>query len=370
MSVHAQGLPTPNTFRLAAERLLPTLLLGVLPVALVALVVVETAVFSHYMWDFRIFWNAGHDVLSGLSPYPPPDAHRIAAENTFVYPPESALAFVPLALLPYHVALPLFLAVLLASVLLTLRVLGVRDWRCYGAAFLMAPVIGAVTNGAISALLALGIALAWRYRDSWKIAAAAVAGVVVAKLFLWPLLFWLVATRRYAAAAAAAAGGALVTLAAWAVIGFAGLRDYAHLLRILTDVEQAKGFSPIALGLSLGLSQGWARGLALLLGGLALAGVFVLARRPDGDRLALTAALGAALLLSPIVWLHYFVVLLVPLAISRPRFSPLWLLPLPLWFTGTEGQSGGSAGLILLGLVTAAAMLALSAAERPAPATD
>ena len=40
-----------------------------------------------------------------------------------------------------------------------------------------------------------------------------------------------------------------------------------------------------------------------------------------------TCAVAATLALSPIVWLHYLVVLLVPMAIARPRFSPLWLLP-------------------------------------------
>jgi hypothetical protein len=141
------------------------------------------------------------------------------------------------------------------------------------------------------------------------------------------------------------------------VLGFAGIRDYVHLLRMLADAEQAKGFSPIALGLSLGLPSGWARGVALTLGAVALIGVVLLARRPDGDRLSLTAAVGAALLLSPIVWLHYFTVLLVPLALARPRYTPLWLLPaVAFWFTG--GQSGGNAAPILIAFVTAGATLA------------
>ncbi len=212
------------------------------------------------------------------------------------------------------------------------------------------------------------LAVAWRYRSSRTGAAAAVAVLIVAKVFLWPLLLWLLATRRYAAAVAAAAGGALATFAAWAVLGFAGLRDYFHLLRLLADVEQAQGFSPIALGLSIGESSGWARAGTLLLGAAALAGIFVLARRHGGDRLSFTAAVGAALVLSPIVWLHYFVILLVPLAISRPRFTRLWvLLPLPFWFAGNSGQSGGHTASILLALAAAAAMLVLPAGRPPLP---
>ena len=54
----------------------------------------------------------------------------------------------------------------------------------------------------------------------------------------------------------------------------------------------------------------------------------VAARRPNGEAVALVLALCAALAFSPIVWLHYFVLLLVPIALASPRFSLLWLLPI------------------------------------------
>jgi hypothetical protein len=37
------------------------------------------------------------------------------------------------------------------------------------------------------------------------------------------------------------------------------------------------------------------------------------------------------LLWAPITWLHYFALVLVPLAILSPAFSPVWLLPAILW---------------------------------------
>jgi hypothetical protein len=42
----------------------------------------------------------------------------------------------------------------------------------------------------------------------------------------------------------------------------------------------------------------------------------------------------AALATSPIVWNHYLVLLYVPLALTRPRFSPVWLLG--SWVLGIE----------------------------------
>jgi alpha-1,2-mannosyltransferase len=355
----APTAPTLPNVRRALERIL----LGLLPLATLVLLAVQSP--RHYFWDFRVFREAGKDVLAGRSPYPPADPALLAHQSSFIYPPESALAFVPLAVLPYDLAAVIFFCSLVLALGLTLYVLNVRDWRCYGAAFLMAPVLSGLGNGAISCVLALGVALAWRFRDSWPKAAVAVAAVIGMKVFLWPLAFWLVATRRFAAAAAAAVGGIGVTLGSWALLGFVGLGDYPHLLRILADVEQAEGYSPIALGLSLGLPVGTARGLAFLLGGLVLAGAFVLARRRDGDRLSLTASIGASLLLSPIVWLHYFVLLLVPLALARPRLTAAWvILPLPFWFSTANGQSHGHAGAIVLALATASAILLVGARRR------
>jgi hypothetical protein len=60
-------------------------------------------------------------------------------------------------------------------------------------------------------------------------------------------------------------------------------------------------------------------------------------RASRADRWTFTLAVGAALALSPIVWLHYLMLLLVPIAVASPRLGPLWLLPLAFWVVG--GQS-------------------------------
>jgi hypothetical protein len=41
----------------------------------------------------------------------------------------------------------------------------------------------------------------------------------------------------------------------------------------------------------------------------------------------------SGLIATPILWNHYLVLLLAPIAIVRPRLAPLWLLPLVLWAT-------------------------------------
>ena len=72
---------------------------------------------------------------------------------------------IPFTLLPVEAAGLLVMALLVGAALAIPCVLGVRDWRCYGLLLLWPPVLSAVQTGSVTILLALGAALAWRYRD-------------------------------------------------------------------------------------------------------------------------------------------------------------------------------------------------------------
>jgi hypothetical protein len=334
--------------------------------------------------DFEIFWRAGNAILHGDSPYPPPDRAVLASEDEFVYPAPAGLASAVFALLPTSVAEAAFILVLTAAVVAALWSLGVRDWRCYGAAFLSRPTIDAILTGTVSPLLLLGVALLWRYRNRPYAAAAVAAGMVMLKLFLWPLLVWLLVSRRVRSGLVAALSAAVVSLVSWAVIGFAGFTDYPALLRALADGLQGKGYSLVALGLASGLNVSAAH-LLMYAVGVALLVAVVRWSVPGevGDRRSLAAAVGAALALSPIVWSHYWVLLFAPLALARPRWSLLWLLPIAFsilpgqstgvtpWETNVSGppQTAPTVGrlwIIATGIAVAAATLALSQrAKRP-----
>src|SRR5581483_4488839 len=147
---------------------------------------------------------------------------------------------------------------------LAFRLLRVADRRCYGAAFASFPVFDTLGNGAISALLVLGAAALWRYRDRALAAGSILAALVAAKLFLWPLGIWLLATRRIRATASSVVVCVVGAAAAWAVIGFAGVSRYPELLDRLTALVGAKSFSPYALVVSLGGSTGAARVLTVV----------------------------------------------------------------------------------------------------------
>ena len=291
-----------------------------------------------YLVDFqRAFLPASSAVLHGASPYPAvaqlPElvspAH--ASIEVYVYPPLLALAGAPLALLPHAAATLVYSLVLVATLGGSLWLMGVRDPRCYTVLCLWPATYTVFQTGAVSALLACGIALAWRWRSHGARLGLLVAALVALKLFVWPLGLWLLATRRYRAAVWSALGFPALVLGTWAAIGFAGLRSYLHLLSVVGIAEAPRGYGAGGIAAASHLSQE----AVMALGLLVVAGAFVclMAARPAHlDRTALSLAVFAMLLLSPIVWLHYLMVLVVPTALASRRFSWYWVAPAVLQF--------------------------------------
>jgi hypothetical protein len=284
---------------------------------------------------------------------------------------------VPLALLPFGVASVLWAALLIGMLLLIPRVLGVRDWRLYAALFALLPVIGALELGQAEVLLTLAAALLWRWRDRWLLAALALGVGLAIKPLMFPLLAWLLLTRRFRAALAATAVTLVLTLASWAVIGFSGLRSYPDLLQAWDRAYQTCGVSLSALALELGAGDMLATSIRAAAAGALLVCAWQLAQRADGDRRSFAAAMGALVVAAPIVWSHYLIYFLVPLVLVAPRLERRWLVLAALWLLGpddslrmrlvhvdgrvipTATEVGSNSYLILVGylLITAAAVL-------------
>ena len=359
--------PTRSGVKPAAEKLL----LGFLPPALlIVLVAARYLVGRHLGFDYRPLWEASRHLFHGASPYPAVHAAALHNEQQFVYPPVAAVLAAPLAVFPFGVAAALFAAVEVAATVLTLRVLDVRDWRCYGVVFLWYPVLQNFLLGSITSVLALGLAVAWRYRDDRRVSIVVSAALIAAKVFLWPLLFWFAATRRWRTALWALGVGLAAVALSWALVGFAGLTSYPRLLDELSRLESWKSYSAVALGLVLGLSTGEARTLAIIAGAAVIAAMLIIGyRRGDDaatDRHTFVLAIAAAFLFSPIVWTHYLALLVVPIAISRRTLTPLWFVPLAMW--ATTGQSNGHAWQVAVGLAVWAVVLgAALRTPRPLP---
>jgi hypothetical protein len=311
---------------------------GVLP-ALVLISVFAAAVGDDSVaFDFRVFLSAAHAVLHGESPYPSMTASDEVIGRSYVYPPLTALVSVPFTALSEQAAGLIVMALLAAAALAVPWVVGVRDWRCYGVLLLWPPVISGIQTGSVTLAIALLAAVGWRFRDSSALASSTAIGVTLAaKIFLWPLVVWLAATRRVGGAVSALAIGVGLLLASWAAIGFAGLVDYPSLLRRLQDAEGADSYTAYIVGLDLGLPSAVARAVWLAVGLAALACVVALARRGD-EQTAFVVAIVASLALTPIVWLHYFALLLVAVAVARPSLGVIWFVPLLMVVTPGSGH--------------------------------
>ena len=322
--------------------------------------------------DFGIFRTAALAVMHGRSPYVAATPSALAHFDKFVYPPVAALLFTPFAELPPEAGRVLIFLSALAAVAGALRLLGVEDWRCYGVALASAPAINSLALGALSSFLLLGAAVAWRVRGRPVAAAVAVALTAVLKLFLWPLAVWLLASRRWRATAMCVAAGAVLLIGSWAAIDFAGFGSYPSLLHVLERIEAPASYSVVAL---LGVGGRAETALTVVLFVAAAAAVGLAARGPDGDRRAFGAAVVASLVATPLLWLHYLLLLYVPIALHRPRLSPLWFAPLLLWVTPTAHSNGVewriAVALAIVAVVavrTSATGARLSGASAPRPA--
>ena len=300
--------------------------------AMITTIIVYATLFRHWIpYDFHwSYYPAAVRFLSGGSPY---GASHVAVVHgrAFVYPALAALLFAPFGLLGSTPAGELYMLLCFLMVPASLWAMKVRDWRLYGAALVWLPVVIGWQGGNVSVPVTLLVALAWRYRDRPAVAALIVAVAISFKPFVWPLWLFLIATRRFRAAALAVGWGVVVNLLAWAVLGFGAIRTYLRLSGEVTHSLWRGGYSALALAHHLGLGLAGA-GLILLTGSALIAELLVhQGLRRQRDEAAMVLAVLLMLFASPLVWSHYFVLLLVPLAIMRPRLSAVWVLPGLMW---------------------------------------
>jgi alpha-1,2-mannosyltransferase len=191
--------------------------------------------------------------------------------------------------------------------------------------------------------------VSWRHRARPLVAASALSIALVAKLFLWPVALWLLATRRWRATLLTAALASVALLVPFVPLGWGAPRSYEKLLRALDGVFGPVSFSANTMFRTFGASAALARADVVALGVVLVSLLLLVGLRRGSDHGAFTIALAAALLLSPIVWMHYYVVLVVPIAIAQPRLGLVWFAPLLYW-ASPELESFGDARRLLVGI--------------------
>jgi hypothetical protein len=292
-------------------------------------------------------------MLDGRNPYPSPDWDPTVAPN-FIWPPSVAFSHAPLTLLPIGAADVVMIVLGLVGFAAALWLVGVRDWRIYGVLGLWPQVAGEMRVSHLTPLICVLAAVAWRTREHRSAPGLAVGLAVAMKFFAWPLGLWLLARRSFSAALLAIAlGGSALLL----VIPFTPLDEYVRVLLELGRAFDQDAYTIFGLVVQAGGSETAGRIATFAVGAALLAGTW--------RYRSFTLALAAALVLSPIVWLDYFAVAAVPLAIVRPRLSAVWFLPLATWGMSGAGYGTGDTAEIARLLIVFAIVFAIAfVAER------
>jgi hypothetical protein len=326
-----------------AKRIIDVLFFGTVPLLPYLVVATQLIARRRYIADGWFFdghwlWVGWHHVAHGQNPY-----------VDFLYPSPAAVLPAPLGFLGYRPAMIAWSLILIAAIVLALRLLEVRDWRCYAVALMTMPALSSIHLGTPTPLLLLAAACAWRYRNRpWAVAFAVAFGVGF-KILLWPLFVWLVVTR-FRTSLKAVAATVLLLVGCWAVIGFAGVTGYGHKLAGTEDSDQFQGFSVIALVHRAGLALTSTHAVAVIVTLACLALIVWLGRRGGvtADRDAYIAALATSVIASPVVWGHYVLIAYAALALAVPTFGIEWLLPLAFWVVPYQENQGQVIRIVLV----------------------
>lgn len=299
------------------------------------------------LYDFHTFWLAGRDYLHGRDPYPVEIHGSIVRGDWFVYPAPVAALFAPIGALPYPIAAGVMTCLLVAATGGALWLIGVRDWRCYVLAFASVALLKALNLGTVTPLLMLAVASCWRLRHrGWSLAAALAVSVLL-KLFLWPLLIWAFATGRRRVS-----GQALLILCAVSALAWLPILDsltrYPSLLHQLAVHQAWAGYGLAGLAAAAGVSHADAALVASCAAPLAAVAVWQAGRRLS-ERQGLAMAVALSVLVSPVVWEHYFGLAIVCIGLCSPELSLAWFVPLAFWLT-PGGQAWASSWRIALAL--------------------
>ena len=325
-------------------------------------------------YDFEAYREAAHRILSGERLYDP-SVSVAGGYAIYLYPPPFALAMAPLLALPDDLARAVwFLAMAIClpagAALMPVRrnvrwlivLLGALNW----------PFLYSVKLGQVGPLLLLLFAAAWRWRDRKGPLGVAIAVGTLVKVQPGLLIPWAATTRRLPAAVVAVVVAVALAAVATVATGWAAWLDYVALLsRVSSAVATPHNCSPGAVLYQAGVPEVLASLVQTASTALA-AGALLVAWRFARPEASLAVTIVASQLLTPLLWDHYAVLLLLPTAWLLER-GRTWAVVIPLagWISlfDNDGSWVPSASVPIIFFCCLAALLwETLLARRSAPA--
>ena len=306
---------------------------AILGLAFLALAAVSFAGSAGQAFDLDAYLAAAERVAAGGTPYQPETLngpYQPGPAGLYLYPPPFAVLMVPAAALPAGLAVSIWVVLHIAALIVAAAVMPVAAWiraAAFAVAAFSLPTLLDLNRGNVSTFVLLASAVAWRWQGRPTGSAGLAASLLVRPTQAVVLLAWLV-RRRWRDIALTLVILAVVALATLPWVGIGSYVEFATVLRnagsftgIPRNVDLASATAMLGFGAP--LPQ-----LAFVAGAAVAVACLLLAARRDAET-SLVTAFGAALLLSPLLWAHYLVELLIPAAFLASRGRP-WALALPL----------------------------------------
>lgn len=275
-------------------------------------------------YDFLAYWAAARRAIEGQAIYDL-TYQRAGGFGLFLYPPTFLPLVLPFGLLSAAAATWAWIAAMTAALLAGIRLLPVPvplRWAILLLAGLDWPVLYTLKLGQVTPLLFLLAVLGWRGVEAERerprlaprlLGAAAAVGAAI-KLQPGLLLAWAAVTGRWRALLAGIATLVLLAVVATLVAGLPAWWDYVSLIRQVTDpVTTEHNVTPGWVAHGLGLSAEAAGAVQLGVVALAL-GAVLLSTRVSRPAPSYLLALTASQVVSPVLWDHYAMLLLLPVA--------------------------------------------------------
>jgi len=289
---------------------------------------------DHWRYDIEAYVRAAGRLVSDGSlylqeqieaPYVP------GGKDYYHYSPPLGVSLVPISGLDEHTASVVWFvlksAALLAGCLLMPVALPVRALTFVGVAVSFWAMRDLVL-GNVGVLLVLPMAMAWRWLDR-PLGSIALAATISVRPSTGALLIWQLLRRQWRAAAWTIGAGIGLILLSLPFVGIDGYRDYFDVLgNMVTPGAGSENRDLGATLVTLGLDDRWI-GLVRL-GGILLGVVFILLSLRRDRELGFMITLAASMLMVPLMWEYYLIMLALPLALMADRWRPVVLLVLVL----------------------------------------
>ncbi len=304
------------------------------PVAIVVFVATTLAILASagatLGYDYQAYVQAAQRLLDGKPLYDP--AVNVAGGFAiFLYPPPFAVAFVPFALMG-SAGLWVWTGLLIACVVGAIAMIPVSATVRWGILLLAGldwPVLYSLKLGQVGPILLLLFVLGWRSLERPTSLGMTIGLGGLVKLQPLLLVGWAVLVGAWRTAAVAAAVVAIVCLVTLPPVGLTAWTDYITLLRSVSEpVTTPHNFTIGAVLYQAGISADIASAIQWASVAATLLIVVVGARRPSLAAGFLVAVV-ATQLVSPLLWDHYAIVLLLPTA-WLVAHGARWAVAIPL----------------------------------------